>query len=51
MTFDEITIQLGDRLQAQPPGTSAELTEDISAYWNGNRVIYAFLSASTAAGA
>lgn len=43
MTFDEFTVLLADRLRAQPAATSAELTEDISAYWNGTRVIYAFL--------
>ncbi|SAL81215.1 hypothetical protein AWB67_05784 [Caballeronia terrestris] len=43
MTLNEFTIQLSEPLRAQPPGTGAGLTEDISTFWNGNLVIYAFL--------
>ncbi|SAL25396.1 hypothetical protein [Caballeronia telluris] len=43
MNFDEFTVQLGALLREQPRATSAELTDDMTAFWNGHRVIYAFL--------
>jgi hypothetical protein len=39
----QFELHLAEALGAMPPGTTADLTDCIVAYWNGKSVAYAFL--------
>ncbi len=45
MEREEFVTRLTSILQDAGPGTVAELTDTAIAYWNGERLVYAFLSA------
>lgn len=43
MTQDEFVSQLAKLLRYLPRATSADLTDDVVAYWDGHAVVFAFL--------
>ena len=43
MRFDEFDARLSRLLRALPDGTIAELTDGMIAWWNGARVVYAWV--------
>lgn len=43
MTLDQFEAQLGMWLRDHPSGAAAELTDFAVAYWDGHRLVYAFL--------
>ncbi|WP_253947403.1 hypothetical protein [Paraburkholderia xenovorans] len=45
LTFDQFKTQLESMLRDIPYGTSADLTGFAIAFWDGGKVVYAFLSA------
>jgi hypothetical protein len=44
LTLDQFKTQLASMLRDIPYGTSADLTGYAIAFWNGSKVIYAFVS-------
>jgi hypothetical protein len=46
MTHDELHQRLTEQLQTMPLGTSADITDFAIAYWDGHKVVYAFLRAA-----
>jgi hypothetical protein len=44
LTVDQFRTQLGAMLREVPYGTSADLTDYAVAFWDGSKVVYAFLS-------
>ena len=43
MKFEAFDSRLSQMLQAMPPATIAELTDGMIAWWNGVRVVYAWV--------
>jgi len=43
MTHDELHQKLTEQLRTMPLGTSADITDFAIAYWDGHKVVYAFL--------
>jgi hypothetical protein len=44
LTIEQFKTQLAMFLRDMPKGTTADLTEFAVAYWDGQQVVYAFLS-------